>query len=181
MTTMWYLLWVIGGFIILPIIYFSTRNAYFKVDPAEFVEAPTKFESIYETWWKARTSFIGSITAIYYACYVIASLLVGDMGRIEAAIHLAVWTIAPPLWFSYERYFFFDQVDDSTKVVALKEGQDYASKFWAAILAVILAFQLGEIIKSKPSEASASKQEVQTEAKQHSESTGSDLAIKPPK
>lgn len=162
MTIKWYLSWIIGGLIILPIIYFSTRNAYFEIDPAEFVEAPTSFKSIYKTWWKARASFIASIVAIYYACYVIASLLWGDMGRIEAAIHLAIWTIAPPLWFSYERYFFFDQVDDLTKVLALKEGQDYASKFWAAILAVILAFQLGEIIKSKPSDASASKVEVQS-------------------
>jgi hypothetical protein len=119
MTIKWYLLWIIGGLIILPIIYFSARNAYFEIDPPEFVEVPTDFKSVYKTWRKAEASFIASIFAAYYACYVIASLLWGDMGRIEASIHNAVWTIAPPLWFSYERYFFFDQVDDLTKVAAL--------------------------------------------------------------
>lgn len=138
----WYLSWLIGSAVFVPIFYYLTRRHYFQGDA-------NKFTSVYKTWSKAQVSYISSLIAICYACYILASLLIpGAVSTTEAAIHLAIWTIGPPLWLSYERYFFFDQRDDEAKVKAMKEGQDYASKFWAAILAVMLAFQLGQIVKS---------------------------------
>lgn len=140
MSLKWYVSWILGTLVLVPTVYFLTRRAYFQVTPESFV-------SVYKTWGKAQFNYIASLTALSYACYVVVALLARRMGRVEAAIHLAIWTIAPPLWFSFERYFFFDQLNVPAKVEALKEGQEYASKFWAAVLAVMLAFMLGDIIK----------------------------------
>lgn len=136
----WYASWVIGALIFVPTVYFLTRTLYFQGTHESFV-------SVYKTWWKAQFNYIVSLTAWCYACYVVVSLLARKIDRVEAAIHLAIWTIGPPLWFSFERYFFFDQLCDPARIEALKEGQDYASKFWAAVLAVMLTFTLGDIIK----------------------------------
>lgn len=150
MSVKWYVSWMLGTLIVVPAVYFLTRKAYFQGSADSFV-------SIYKTWWKAQVNYIGSLTALSYACYVVVSLLARKIGRVEAAIHLAIWTIAPPLWFSFERYFFFDQLSEPAKIEALKEGQDYASKFWASVLAVMLAFMLGDIIKQGEDKAPDSK------------------------
>jgi hypothetical protein len=50
------------------------------------------------------------------------------------------------MWFAFERYCLFDDVGED-RIKMLKEGQEYASKLWSAVLAVLLAFKLGEIIK----------------------------------
>lgn len=138
----WHLKWMVGAFAI-PLVYAATRGLYFQVSPFTLSD-PGTFQNVYKPWWLANTIYVGNLAAGYAALYVLVSLVAGKISRAEASFHLVVWTLVPPLWFAFERYFLVDMVRDTQ---ALKEGQDYASKLWSAVLAVLLAFKLGEIVK----------------------------------
>jgi hypothetical protein len=152
--------WFMGSISIVVIVYFVSRSFYFKTEEFMWLSlnAPSNFESVYfPVWWKAQICYLSSLFSVCYAAYIMVTLLSQDskikFSSKRAAVHLAIWTLAPPLWFSLERYFFYAPVsgacpaDIKAGIEALKEGQEYASKFWAAILAVMLAFQLGEVFK----------------------------------
>lgn len=88
--------------------------------------------------WKA----LFAVVALMYGAYVIWQFLSGAYTTKEgsfnnariAKIHVLVWTIGPPLWFFIEYYLLTPSHD----LAAVKQGQDLASKFWAAVLASIL-------------------------------------------
>ena len=154
--------WVIWSIIGAAYFYYLSRTYYFKLDAFLWNPFETKenFESIHSPnhWVKAQIIYIVSILATCYAAFIIATLTSSNteikFTPNQAAFHLAVWTLGPPLWFSFERYFLYTpngicKEDLKASLDLLKEAQDYASKFWAAILAVMISFQLGEIIKGK--------------------------------
>lgn len=169
MITSWHSKWLVGAMIV-PIGFYLSRSSYFDCSIAfPFLEAPASgCASIYDSMYKAQGVYFGSLLATYLGLYVLVSLNAKKISKREAAIHLIAWTLAPPLWFSFERYFFFQGTAQEAKLLdcdpklkereqrikALKEGQDYASKLWGAILAVLLAFKLGEIVKESPATAS---------------------------
>src|SRR5260370_5824178 len=107
----WTVKWIAGSALIVPIVYLLSRNFYFQTDPHIFLQlsAPAKFKSIYFAHWgKAQANYIVSLFAVCYAAYVLTSLLASQIGKTEAAIHLAIWTMLPPICISFVRYFFFD-------------------------------------------------------------------------
>jgi hypothetical protein len=136
MKTGWRIRWIIGSVILVPGVFFISKKFYFQGG------------SIYDPdRWKAEVIYFFVLLAAYYGIYVIVSLLRNNISRVEASLHLALWTILPPLWFAFERYFVFTKRDNAALLARLREGQDYSSKFWAAILAVMVAFRLGDVIR----------------------------------
>lgn len=52
------------------------------------------------------------------------------------ALHLAIWTVAPPLWFLFE----LSRYPPSASLERFKYTQELAAKLWAAVLVVMLYF-----------------------------------------
>jgi len=82
------------------------------------------------------------ILAFYYATYVLVSLAATHLTNKEATFHLVFWSLAPPLWFIFEWFIWFDNHQMADAVLQLRIAQDIFGKFWAAVLAVMLAFKL---------------------------------------
>ena len=51
---------------------------------------------------------------------------------------ILLWTFVPPLWFFLQYYVVKWADTTSIELVDIKEGQELAGKFWAAILAAML-------------------------------------------
>jgi hypothetical protein len=146
----WHIKWLVGAVSPL-VLYALTRRTYFKADVPFFsLIVPENFASLYKGlsagWWKANAIYTASLYAAYLGLYVLISLVTQKISKAEASVHLILWTLIPPMWFAFERYCLFDDVGED-RIKMLKEGQEYASKLWSAVLAVLLAFKLGEIIK----------------------------------
>lgn len=142
-TPHWHRNWALG-LAVVPGVYFATRGLYFSTGSIYASTSP----------WKGHLSYFLSLLAVYVAVYVLTSLVLERISKREASSHLVLWTVLPPIWFAFERYFFFEcscQTPESLKLAheALREGQDYSSKLWSAVLAVLLAFKLGELVKEK--------------------------------
>lgn len=139
----WHLVWIVGAILIIPAIFFWSRDAYFCIDDQGH------FRSVYISWEKAQCAYLLTLTATYYAVFVVVSLLAGRLSPRERNFHLGVWIMGPPLWFSFEWNVFFDNFDSPTAIDRLKYTQDLGSKFWAAIVALIFSLRLGEAMTSK--------------------------------
>ena len=109
----------------------------------------------------------GSLAAVLAIIGIVAIWLVedpsqGSLGNTFDKIAIIFWTVVPPAWFFFE-YWIFDSeklikrpLEGTNQPVAkekflksLKEYADYASKIWAAILAV-LVFLFGANMTKQP-------------------------------
>ena len=109
-------------------------------------ESPSRFRSVYRRRSRAMVSYFLGISAFYYAAYVLASLVLCKIQPREATIHLAIWTLAPALWFFFEWFVWFDNHDNDLAKANLQVAQDLSSKLWAAVLAVMIAYRLADIV-----------------------------------
>ena len=84
-------------------------------------------------------------------------------------VAIIFWTVVPPAWFFFE-YLTFDtenlierplinnqEVDKERFLKSLKDYADYASKIWAAILAVLVVF--GTHLTSKQTSTSRAREQ----------------------
>ena len=92
-------------------------------------------------------------------------------------VSIIFWTVVPPAWFFFE-YWIFDSEklierprDSATNqpvakerfLKSLKDYADYATKIWAAILAVLLFLSAPNMMSKKPSTPRARQRAQRTE------------------
>lgn len=137
--------WAFGGAIFVILVSSALWRVWFGHGPSPVEDA--KFRSVYANHRKAGLSYFLGIVGLSYSTYLLTSLSLGKLQEGEAKFHILVWTIGPPLWFFFEWFFWFDNHKCSTAVAQLRVAQDLASKLWAAVLAVMVAYRLGDIVK----------------------------------
>jgi hypothetical protein len=125
--------------------------------------------------YKAYQLVRGIVAAVLAIIGIVAIWLVADpsqgpLSNTFNKVAIVFWTVVPPAWFFFE-YWIFDSeklikrpLEGTNQPIAkekflksLKDYADYASKIWAAILAV-LVFLFGANMTSKPSAAHAREQ-----------------------
>ena len=97
--------------------------------------------------WRPIIGLLLGLIGAFYAAYVIFSMAYNELSKQQTQVHIAIWTLAPPLWFFCEWFVLFDNHQDENAVKQFKEGQAAASKLWAAVLIVMLAYQLSAFPK----------------------------------
>jgi hypothetical protein len=124
------------------------------------------FRTCYRSRPKAIVTYLIGLLSFYYATYVVVSLAVpgNKLETGEALFHLAWWTLVPPSWFFIEWFIWFDNHDTPGAAQTLRTNQDLASKFWAAVLALMISLKIVDAVESlnKDKQAVREKRQVQT-------------------
>lgn len=112
----------------------------------------SSFKSVYRSHTRAEFSFVLGMCQICYAFYAVLTMLSQKPSRREGIFHLTYWTLVPPLWFFFEWFFLFDNIENigypnATEI--LKHGQEVVSRVWAAVLALLLSLNLSEVLKQQ--------------------------------
>jgi hypothetical protein len=104
----------------------------------------------------AKAVFALGCCALYYAVYVLVTLLVMQPTDTERVVHLVIWTLAPPAYFFAEWFFFYPRYGDMRPEVidSLVHGQDICRDLWAAFVALFGALHIAESLKNRPADAS---------------------------
>ena len=127
----------------------------------------------YKVYQSVRGILAALLTIIgIVAIWLFADPSQGSLGNSFNKVAIIFWTVVPPAWFFFE-YWIFDSknliarpLDSTTNqpvakekfLKSLKEYTDYASKIWAAILAV-LVFLFGANLTGKQSSATHSREQ----------------------
>lgn len=117
---------------------------WFRVGPPASGEG--ELRTVYKSWPKALVPFWLGTFGFYYAAYIIVGLIRETLTEREAKVHIALWTVIPPLWFFFEWFFWFD--NHEAEGDTLRVAQDLASKLWAAVLALMVSYRLGDVVKA---------------------------------
>jgi hypothetical protein len=102
--------------------------------------------TVYANPSRAILPFTLGLLGAYYALFVMVSLGRGRLTPTESLVHLTIWTLAPPFWFFVEWFYWFDNHANDKAVHNLGVAQDLSGRLWAAVLAVMLAYRLGDIV-----------------------------------
>lgn len=102
------------------------------------------FESHYKDESRSWLGRVLGAVAVPYAAILIVTLFGSSMTRKEATIHLCLWAMAPPIWFMFEWFVWFDNHPNKNAVDRLLVSQELSRNLWAAVLAVLLAHRLAE-------------------------------------
>lgn len=139
----WRILWLSVG-----VLFFAGWWA-FRHDVRELlIPAEGAFRPFYRSTARGNVGYALGTIGVVYAIYIIVSLVRRRMSDLESKVHLAIWTVVPPLWFFFEYFIWFDNHNAADAVQRLKEAQDVASKLWGAVLAVMISYRLGDIVKT---------------------------------
>ncbi|HEX8835693.1 MAG TPA: hypothetical protein VF748_02060 [Candidatus Acidoferrum sp.] len=127
-------------------------------------------------WVRGILATVLTIVGIV-AIWLLASPSQGSLGNTFNTVSIIFWTVVPPAWFFFE-YWIFDSEklierprDSATNqpvakerfLKSLKDYADYASKIWAAILAVLLFLSAPNMTSKKPSTPRARQRAQRTE------------------
>lgn len=131
----------------------------------------------YKVYRRVRAILAAVLTIVgIVAIWLLASPSQGS-GNTFNTVSIIFWTVVPPAWFLFE-YWIFDSEklierprDSATNqpvakerfLKSLKDYTDYASKIWAAILAVLLFLFAPNIASKKPSTPRARQRAQRTE------------------
>jgi H+/Cl- antiporter ClcA len=87
-----------------------------------------------------------------------------DCGKVLQAVVLAIWIVAPPIWFWYEYFFLYQPIPETKKpsLDQFKHGQDQAAKIWLALVTVLLGLYFGKDLSRGESSAPVQPQQTQT-------------------
>jgi hypothetical protein len=141
--------WLIGLVPYVLVVVLGTWKPWWSTGPALPGRDPSARRTIYQNVWRPVLPYSLAILSFYYAAYVIVSLALGRLAGTPTMLHLAFWTLAPPVWFFFEWFVWFDNHESAAAVASLRVAQDLSSRFWAAVLAVMLAYRLGDIVKAQ--------------------------------
>ena len=131
-------------------------------------------------WVRGILAAVLTIVGIV-AIWLLASPSQGSLGNTFNTVSIIFWTVVPPAWFFFEYWIFdseklIERPRDSTTnqpvakekfLKSLKDYADYASKIWAAILAVLL-FLFGPSMTSKKPSTPRARQRAQRTEPLHS-------------
>jgi len=124
----WHLKWLIGLVVYLPVALAGFWRLWWKRGPSASNRNDKTRRTVYLSNRRANCSYTLGNLAFYYAVYVVISLAPPQrISGSEAMLHLAFWTLAPPLWFFVEWFLWFDNHEDDLAVKNLRIAQDLAS------------------------------------------------------
>lgn len=78
-----------------------------------------------------------------------------DPVKVQQAVVLCFWILAPPIWFWFEYYFLY--LPQKTRTATLdeyKHGVDQSAKIWLALITVLLGLYFGKDLVKDSSPAS---------------------------
>jgi hypothetical protein len=141
-------------------------------------------------WVRGILAAVLTIVGIV-AIWLFANPSQGSSGNTFNTVSIIFWTVVPPAWFFFE-YWIFDSeklierprdtatnqpVSKERFLKSLKDYADYASRIWAAILAVLLFLSAPNMTSRKPSTPRA-RQRAQTTEPLHSPRPGIPVTTK---
>ena len=141
----WHMWWMLGALPFIVLIYLGTRTVWYSHGPApEGSGSNGTFRTVYVDPFRSKVAFLLGLFAFYLAVYIVSSAALKAISPGEILFHLAFWALAPPSWFFFEWFVWFDNHSSTDAVQALRVGQDLASKFWAGVLGLIVSLKIAE-------------------------------------
>ena len=140
--------WLPGLVFYFGVAFLFMHKVYFRSGPVTPGPADAALvRTVYRDPKRALYPYWLGVVGIFDGVYIVARLVSRDAFNVEAAVHLALWTLVPPLWFAFEWFYWFDNHESEQAVKTLRTAQDVAGKFWAAVLTLIISYRLGDIVK----------------------------------
>lgn len=144
----WDEIWVVGLLPYFAIVVLATWRLWWSSGPSvSNRDASAALRTVYLSDARATLSYALGLLAFYYATYVLVSLGADQIKGSVSMFHLVFWSLGPPFWFFFEWFIWFDNHQSDGAAQKLRIAQDLFGKFWAAVLAVMLTFKLGDIVK----------------------------------
>lgn len=135
--------WLIGGVAFVSCAHLVIWGRWANVPVATPVLDPA-FKSVWNSATPvARIINLLTLSALYYAAYVVCALRDTRTKDWEVVTHIAVWTVGPPLYFGLEWMWLFPEwgalEHRDLAVESLKSGREIAKDFWAGFAVLFLA------------------------------------------